>query len=455
MGTVYLSRHAGAAGFARLVVVKRVHPHLLKSREFYDMFRDEARLASQIRHPNVVPVDDVVAGEGELFSVQPYIESITLADLLDGAAAQGERVPPAVASRVIGEMLAGLDGAHDATDLRGHALEIVHRDVSPQNVLVGRDGRSRLIDFGIAKAKRRVTHTSSGVLKGKLAYMAPEQLRRQEVDRRVDVFAAGVVLYEALVGARPFECETEGDTLLAILVAEPPPPSEVVDGLPKEIDAVVEEAIARDKGARYATAAEMAEALELAIPPAQPREVAAWVERVAGAVLDERRARVTAALDARVDTTERMAGASVAPRVAAPGPRREDTASALVVPVRRANPRWLVAAAIVAAIAFASVLALRARLSSSGAAAAASSAPSPEPAAASPPAVPPASSVAEPPPAIVSPVASEVALTPPATPTSTSSAAAAPPRRRAPASRSAPRATATATSGLHKSPYAP
>src|SRR5262249_2701069 len=157
------------------------HPHLLKSREFCDMFRDEARLASQIRHPNVVSVDDVVESEGELFLVQPYVESITLAELLEAANARGERLPPAVAGRILADALAGLQGAHDAVDIRGAPLFVVHRDVSPQNILIGLDGRSRLIDFGIAKAARRSTITANGVLKGKLAYMAPEQFRNQEL----------------------------------------------------------------------------------------------------------------------------------------------------------------------------------------------------------------------------------------------------------------------------------
>ncbi len=150
------------------MVVKRLHPHLAKSRELADMFLDEARLAAQIRHPHVVPVDDVVDSGGAIFLVQPYIESVTLAALLDAARALGERIAPELTVRVLLDTLAGLDGAHHATDLRGEPLEIVHRDVSPHNILVGVDGRSRVIDFGIAKAARRITVTQSGTLKGKI-----------------------------------------------------------------------------------------------------------------------------------------------------------------------------------------------------------------------------------------------------------------------------------------------
>jgi serine/threonine-protein kinase len=297
MGTVYLARQAGAGGFERLVVIKRVHRHLLKSREFCDMFRDEARLASLVRHPNVVSVDDVVEADGELFLVQPYVESLSFAELLARAKTAQKQVPAAIVARIVADALAGLSGAHEAKDLRGEPLHLVHRDVSPQNVLVGLDGRSRLIDFGIAKAASRQTVTSSGVLKGKLAYMAPEQFRRQPIDARTDVFAAGVVLYEALTGDRPFDGADEGDTLLAILVAEPPPPSTLAPDVPAALDAVVDKALARDRDDRYATANDFLDALEHAIRPASTRDVAAFVESLGGEELAERRRKVRELLD--------------------------------------------------------------------------------------------------------------------------------------------------------------
>ena len=261
MGTVHVAHQAGAAGFERLVVIKRVHRHLLKDPSFRDMILDEARLASQIRHPNVVPVDDVIESRGELLLVQPYVESVPLSELIAAAAERGERLPVPVIARIGADALAGLAGAHDAIDLRGQRLEIVHRDVSPQNIVVGADGASRIIDFGIAKAARRLTVTSSGVLKGKIAYMAPEQLRQQPVDARCDVFAAGVVIYEAITGARPFEGQDEADTLLAILIGDPAPPSMRAEGVSPALDAVVEKLLARDRGERFASAAEAHEAL--------------------------------------------------------------------------------------------------------------------------------------------------------------------------------------------------
>lgn len=296
MGTVHVARHGGAHGFERLVVVKRIHPHLCDNRDFVEMFLDEARMASQIRHPNVVPVDDVVAANAEIFLVQPYIEALSLAALLALARAADERLPVEVVGRILHDTLAGLDGAHSARDLRGELLEIVHRDVSPHNVLVGTDGTSRLIDFGIARAARRLTVTKTGTLKGKIPYMAPEHLRRGAVDRRADVYAAGVVLYEALTGRRPFRGEDEAETLLSILIGEPEPPSSIV-ALPPEVDAVVAKALDGAPDNRYPTAATMAEALAHALPIASSREVALVVARLGGSEVTKLRERVRAALD--------------------------------------------------------------------------------------------------------------------------------------------------------------
>jgi serine/threonine-protein kinase len=298
MGAVYVAHQAGAAGFERLVVIKRVHPHLLRDPAFHDMILDEARLASQIRHPNVVPVDDVVEQKGELLLVQPYVESVSLAVLLAEARARGERLPCAVVARIGADALAGLAGAHEAVDLRGTRLEIVHRDVSPQNIVVGTDGTSRIIDFGIAKAARRVTVTNGGVLKGKFAYMAPEQFRQQPVDARVDVFAAGVVLYEALTGERPFEGNDEADTMLSILIGDPTPASALASDVQPELDAVLAKALAHNRDARFASAAEAHDALVAAVKLAPTREVAQWVERLCGETLERRRADVRAALEA-------------------------------------------------------------------------------------------------------------------------------------------------------------
>ena len=301
MATVYVARQFGAAGFERLVVVKRVHPHLLSNREFYDMFRDEARVAAMIHHPNVVPVTDVVEADGELFLVMEYVDSSALSTLLKATGDMGQRLPPAAAVRILVDTLSGLHAAHEAIDMRGNRLEIVHRDVSPQNVVVGGDGASRLIDFGVAKARHRLTETKSGSLKGKYGYMSPEQAKAQPVDRRADLFSAGIVLWEALTGARLFRGDNEFDTIRRIVESPVPAPSSIAPAVPKPLDAVVLKALARDREQRFRTAAEFVEALEAAYFPAPVRDVAAIVKAFCGDRLASRRATLQAMLEGRIE----------------------------------------------------------------------------------------------------------------------------------------------------------
>lgn len=297
MATVYVARHIGAAGFERLVVIKRVHRHLLKDEEFTTMFLDEARMASKIHHPNVVPVTNVVEEAGELFLVMDYVDAVTLSKLRFVSSRNEEpnphgtvkRLSPPVVARILADTLAGLHAAHEATDMRGNRLELVHRDVSPQNILVGADGIARLIDFGIAKAAERATHTATGSLKGKYAYMSPEQATGKPIDRRTDVFAAGVVLYEALVGDRLFQADSQLEILKNITDAPIPPPSSKAPDVPKAVDEVVAKALERDVDKRYATAADFLEALERAAPLASRRDVIAEIEFYQGRALDKQR----------------------------------------------------------------------------------------------------------------------------------------------------------------------
>jgi serine/threonine protein kinase len=296
MASLYIARHAGAGGFERLVVIKRVHRHLLGNREFCDMFLDEARISSLIRHSSVVPVVDIAEAHGELFLVLEYIESVSLAQLLAAAKAAGELLPPPVVSRIMSDALAGLHAAHEALDMQGAPMHVVHRDVSPHNILVDTHGMSSIIDFGIAKAASRLATTSSGQFKGKLRYMAPEQVKQQTLDRRADVFSAGVVLYEALTGRSLFQGADEGDTVLSVLVTEIPDPSSIAPGISVRLDAVAHEALERRRDQRFTTAARFREALEAACPPAATEEVAAVVARLGGEVLSRRRKELQEAL---------------------------------------------------------------------------------------------------------------------------------------------------------------
>jgi eukaryotic-like serine/threonine-protein kinase len=305
MGSVHLARHVGAAGFERVVVVKRIHPHLTGEPGWRTMLIDEARLSALIRHANVVPALDVVEDEGELALVLEYVESVSLSQLMRAASRAQEPLTPAIVARITSDALAGLHAAHEARDLSGRSLAIVHRDVSPQNILVGVDGVSRLIDFGVAKAAERVSITQSGVLKGKLRYMSPEQARHKEIDRRSDVFSAGAVLYEALCGRPAFRGETEASILLELLAGEVSQPTQV-DGT--ELDPVAAEVLTRALATRpedrYGTAAELQRALVNAVPPATAAEVGEVVTRLAGEALDKQRtelAKVLAGGEASVE----------------------------------------------------------------------------------------------------------------------------------------------------------
>jgi serine/threonine protein kinase len=214
MATVFLARLSGVGGFQRMVAIKRLHPHLAGDQEFVDMFLDEARLAAGIHHPNVVSILEVGASPRGYYLVMEYIEGDTLARLLARAATSSQRVPEPIVIRVVLDMLAGLHAAHELKDEAGQPTSLVHRDVSPQNLLVGVDGVCRITDFGVARAATRLAGTRVGQLKGKIAYMAPEQaLGQTDLDRRADVFAAGIVLWEVLAGRRLFKSENEAATL--------------------------------------------------------------------------------------------------------------------------------------------------------------------------------------------------------------------------------------------------
>ena len=301
MATVHYGRLLGPVGFSRTVAVKRLHAQFARDPEFVSMFLDEARLAARIRHPNVVPTLDVVATGGELFLVMEYVAGESLSRLVRTAAGFGTIVPPRIVIAIMCGVLRGLHAAHEATNERGEPLGIVHRDVSPQNILVGIDGQARVLDFGVAKAAGRLQTTRDGKLKGKLAYMAPEQLRGKAVDRRVDIFAAATVLWEALTGRRLFRGDNEGAIVTKILEGNVELPSSMVSAdeadeasraILKSIDAIVLKGLALQVADRYETAREMAIALERVAPPAGVAEVSEWVEHFAKDVLVTRAQQV-------------------------------------------------------------------------------------------------------------------------------------------------------------------
>ena len=296
MATVHIGRLIAQAGFSRTVAIKRLHPQFARDPEFVAMFLDEARLAARIQHPNVVSTIDVVAEEDELFLVMDYIQGESVARIARIVAARGEQIPLPIVGAVIVGALHGLHAAHEARDERGAPLDVVHRDVSPQNILIGADGIPRMIDFGVAKAAGRLQETHTGQLKGKLAYMAPEQFRGKEITRSVDVYAASIVLWELLTGKRLFAAESQAATIERVLFGSFQPPTDLVPGLPAELDAILERGLARAPEGRFADARAMAGVIEACLGVASMSEVATWIGAVAGPEL-KKRAELVAAIE--------------------------------------------------------------------------------------------------------------------------------------------------------------
>ena len=294
MATVHYGRLVGPAGFSRAVAIKRLHPQLARNPEFVAMFLEEARVAAHIVHPNVVPTLDIVASDGELFLVMEYVRGMPLSRLLRKTVERGVPFTPRISASIVAGMLHGLHAAHEVKDDAGSPLHIVHRDVSPQNVLVDVEGVARVVDFGIARTAAGSPTTRDGLVKGKLGYVAPEVIRGERPTRRVDVFAAGVVLWEALAGARLFKADNDATIIAEVLRGHIPPVSELVEGVPRAVDDVIARAAAPNPRARFVTARAMAEALEAALPLASQDEVGGWVARVAGPELRRRSLRVAA-----------------------------------------------------------------------------------------------------------------------------------------------------------------
>jgi serine/threonine-protein kinase len=317
MATVHIGRLLGPVGFARTIAIKRLHPQYAKDPEFVSMFLDEARLAARIQHPNVCATLDVVATQGELFLVMEYLQGETLSRMIRAMRNRGEHIEPRIAVSIVAQTLHGLHAAHEAKSERGELLNIVHRDISPQNLLVGRDGITKVLDFGVAKAAGRFHTTREGNVKGKLPYMSPEQLRGHPVDRQTDVYAAAVCLWETIAGRKLFKGDNEGSVLEQVLFGAIDPPSRWAPNVPPAIDALVMRGLERDKTKRFATAREFAMAIERTLPPALASDTGDWVEQVAGTVLHER-AKHVAEIESVTDSvpsaglTEVMSGLDAA-----------------------------------------------------------------------------------------------------------------------------------------------
>lgn len=419
MAQVHLGKLLAPGGFARRVAIKRLHPALASDPEIAASFADEARHHGCVSHANVAAMLDVVSADGELLLVMEYVHGESLSRLLAASRRSGTRVPTAIAVTVLADVLHGLHATHEARDDGGSPLGLVHRDVSPQNVIVGVDGVARIVDFGIAKAMSRAHVTRGGQARGKMPYMAPEQLLHRAIDRRVDVYAAGAILHEALAGRRLFDAGEEA-ALFSQIVEEPvAPPSRTNSEISAELDAIVMRALDRHPDRRFATAREMAIALEAASTRASASVIAAWVTTAAAEALAKR--------EVLIAEMDRRDGAN-GPTVRAPSASVVflDAAVPIAPTSREASPsRKRRTAAVVVAAALAAAIA--GVVVAARPVAVADTASTPVTPAPSAPAVPPpveaAPAVAASTPAAAAPVVSAPAI------------AAAPPRASAPAER--------------------
>jgi eukaryotic-like serine/threonine-protein kinase len=262
MGEVFLARQEGPAGFAKTVVIKRMLAHLGRDPKFVEMFLNEARLAAELSHPNIVQIFELGEHAGTYFLAMEFIHGVNLRTLKRRLDERQLEVPAGLAAWICAQALKGLHYAHTLTNEAGASMNIVHRDVSPDNVLVGFNGTVKMVDFGIAKASSSLSTTNAGTVKGKYAYMSPEQLSGQKADPRTDVYAMGVVLYELITGGRPFQGPSEGALVRSILQDTPRPPRETRPALAPELEELTLRAIARNPQERFPSAESMATALE-------------------------------------------------------------------------------------------------------------------------------------------------------------------------------------------------
>jgi serine/threonine protein kinase len=293
MAKVHLGRLLGPVGFARTVAIKRLHQQYARDPEFVSMFLDEARLAGRIRHPHVVSTFDVVALSGELFLVMDYVHGVSLSKLVRTVIAQKKRIPIDVLASIMVGALHGLHAAHEARSERGQPLGIVHRDVSPQNIMVGSDGMARVLDFGVAKASWRIQTTRDGQLKGKLSYMAPEQVNGGEIGPWTDVYSAAIVLWEGLTNQRLFNNGDSAAILSRFTKVVPiVPPSTHNDLVSPTLDAIVVKALENDLSRRYTSAQEMADAIESNLQIASTSAVGRWLQGIVHEDLDKHSALI-------------------------------------------------------------------------------------------------------------------------------------------------------------------
>ncbi|MEJ7730972.1 MAG: protein kinase [Polyangiaceae bacterium] len=319
MASVHLARMDGPGGFQKWVAIKRIHPHLVEDDQFVDMFLDEARIAAGINHANVAQVFDLGKDENTYWIAMEYLHGEPLREVMRRAEDKRAQVTPELAARICSDAAEGLHAAHELRGKNGQLLGLVHRDVTPHNLFLTYDGYTKVVDFGIAKVADRLSSTRAGTLKGKLAYMSPEQVRGAEVDRTTDIFALGVVLWELTTSQRLFRMDTDLDTLEKVQACVVPPPSSLVPDYPVELESVVMKALAKRKQDRFQTARELSRALQNFLMRrgafVGPEEVAQFVRQVFSDRIQKREAHLAwaAEVTSTINVDQLRSGEAVLP----------------------------------------------------------------------------------------------------------------------------------------------
>ncbi len=286
MGEVFIAKQQGPAGFQKVLVVKKILGHLTESKEFTEAFLGEARLAAQMNHRNIVQVFELGQQDGAYFIAMEYVQGKSLRDVIDATMRRKEKIPAELCRMLAEQICDGASYAHNLTDMAGRSLNLVHRDLNPQNVLIAYTGDVKIIDFGIAKSELSTVKTEAGMIKGKFVYMSPEQSLAKKLDKRSDIFAIGISLYEMLTGINPFHKNNIVLTLEAVQRYEPPPPSEY-DPSYAPFDPVISKALAKDRDRRYSDAAEMQDDLRRVVLPRPAERLGQFMSRLFRAQFEE------------------------------------------------------------------------------------------------------------------------------------------------------------------------
>jgi serine/threonine protein kinase len=353
MAEVFKAKTFGVEGFERLLAVKRILPNIAEDEEFITMFIDEAKIAVQLQHANIAQIFDLGKVDDAFFIALEYVHGRDLRAIFDRMRSRGEAVPIPMACHMIMQVCEGLDYAHNKRDGQGRELHLVHRDISPQNVLIGYEGEVKLIDFGIAKAAGKASKTQAGILKGKFGYMSPEQVRGLPIDRRSDIFAVGIVLYELLTGERLFVGESDFSTLEKVRNVEIMPPSSYNKKIPPELEKLVLKALARDPEDRYGNAIDLHDDLQSFLYSIgefySRKDLAAWMKKTFAVEIEEDNAKleqyrqiaapVAASSSTEVSRRAAVAGAGPAGSRVGAAPGRNATANPGAAPAKSASQK--------------------------------------------------------------------------------------------------------------------